>query len=351
MRLAMPAVGFTMTIVLSTFSLANAADQTLVVQSWGGAVTAAEKTAFYEPFTAKTGIKIQIVEAGSTAGATLKKQIRSGRVTWDVVAGFPPETIGLFNAEGLLDRLDFKQIPTADKLSPGAKLPYAIGYDLETIVPAFSTRPGVKPLASMADFFDVKNFPGPRMAPNWGTASMQCEIALTADGVPADKLYPLDVKRCFDIWNRVKSSVTVWYSSGSQMAQALVENAVDYCMCWDGRVQQALQTNDKWEYVFNGAMSYFDYAGIVKGSKNVAAAERLLELMSSAEAQAEYSKIIKYGPSNPAAIALLPEAMKKRSAAQPEHQKLIFLRPAERVTEINAGNEALERAWASWIAQ
>lgn len=57
------------------------------------------------------------------------------------------------------------------------------------------------------------------MAPNWGTASMQCEMALLADGVTADELYPLDVNRCLSVWDWIKSSVNVWYSSGSQMAQ------------------------------------------------------------------------------------------------------------------------------------
>lgn len=338
-------------VAMSAVGVAQAADKTLVVQSWGGAVTAAEKAAFYDPFTAQTGIKIQIVEAGSAAGATLKKQIQSGRVTWDVVTGFPPETIGLFNQEGLLAPINYANVPTAERLSPGAKLPYALGYDVETVVPTYSTRPGVKPLASMKDFFDVANFPGPRMAPNWGTASMQCEMALLADGVPADKLYPIDTKRCFAVWDRVKSSVSVWYSSGSQMAQALVDNAVDYCMCWDGRVQQAMKANDKWDYTFNGAQSYYDYAAIVKGAPNAADAEKLLELMASPKAQAEYSKQIMYGPSNPDAVALLPEAMKNRSAALPENVKVIFRRPVDKDADINTGNEALERAWSTWISQ
>lgn len=336
----------------TALSGAFAQDSTqLVIQSWGGVLTEAEKAAFYDPFSEATGIEIRIVEAGAEAGSILKRQIASGRVTWDVMTGFPPETMGQFYEEGLLAEINYANVPTGDDLADGAKLPFAIGYDVETAVPAYSTREGVKPLSSMKDFFDIENFPGPRMAPNWGTASMQCEMALLADGVSPDELYPLDTERCFAVWDRVKDSVSVWFGSGSQMAQALVENAVDYCICWDGRVHQARLTNPEWDYVFDGAMSYFDYAGVVRGSPKAELVERLFEFMASPEAQAEYSKRIHYGPSNPNAVELLPESMKERSAVVPENMAVIHRRPADRIADINAGNEALERAWASWIAR
>lgn len=329
----------------------SGSSETLVVQSWGGELGAAEQAAFYDPFTEKTGIEITVVESGAEAGAQLKKQIDAGRVKWDLLTGFPPETMSQYYDQGLLEAIDYSEVPTADKLSPGAKLPYAMGYDVETVVPTFTSRDGVKALASMRDFFDAKTFPGPRMAPNWGTASMQCEMALLADGVPADRLYPLDQDRCFEVWDRVKSDVKVWYTSGSQMAQALVEDSVDYCMCWDGRVQQALVTNKNWDYAFGGAMSYYDYMGIAKGSKHADLVLQLLEYVASPEAQAAYAELIKYGPANPEAIELLPKAMKSRSAVSPDNLAVIYRRPANKVAEVNSNNKALQKAWDSWVAQ
>lgn len=329
----------------------GASSNTLVVQSWGGELGAAEKAAFYEPFTKETGIKIKVVESGAEAGAQLKKQIDSGRVAWDLLTGFPPETMSQFNDQGLLESIDYSEVPTADKLSPGAKLPYAMGYDVETAVPAFSTRNGVKALDSMKDFFDAEGHPGPRMAPNWGTASMQCEMALLADGVPADELYPLDQDRCFKVWDRIKGDVKVWYASGSQMAQALVDDSVDYCMCWDGRVQQALATNKNWDYKFDGAMSYYDYMGVAKGSKNTDLVLQLLEYVATPEAQAKYAELIKYSPANPEAVPLLPDEQKARSAVSPENLAVLYRRPEEKVAVVNSGNEALQKAWDSWVAQ
>lgn len=349
------AVALTMVATLSSAGCGSSGSEsstkTLVVQSWGGELGAAEQAAFYKPFTSKTGIKIKVVESGAEAGAQLKKQIDSGRVTWDLLTGFPPETMSQYNDQGLLETIDYSKVPTADELSPGAKLPYAMGYDVETAVPAFSTRAGVKPLASMADFFDPKSFLGPRMAPNWGTASMQCEMALLADGVPADQLYPLDQDRCFEVWDRVKKDVKVWFTSGSQMAQALVEDSVDYCMCWDGRVQQALATNKNWDYGFDGAMSYFDFMGIAKGSKHTDLALQLLDYVASPEAQAKYAELIKYGPANPDAVALLPAEMKSRSAVSPENLAVLYRRPEDKVAEVNSGNEDLQKAWDAWVAK
>ena len=52
------------------------------------------------------------------------------------------------------------------------------------------------------DFWDAKKFPGPRGYYNAPTYSL--EFALIADGVPKDKLYPIDVPRALKSLDRVK---------------------------------------------------------------------------------------------------------------------------------------------------
>ena len=53
------------------------------------------------------------------------------------------------------------------------------------------------------------------------------ETALIADGVPMDKLYPLDVDRAFKKLEQLKPHVLVWWSSGAQSAQVLKDGEVD----------------------------------------------------------------------------------------------------------------------------
>ena len=52
------------------------------------------------------------------------------------------------------------------------------------------------------DYWDAKKFPGPRGMYNAPTYIL--EFALIADGVPKDKLYPLDVPRAFKSLDRIK---------------------------------------------------------------------------------------------------------------------------------------------------
>src|SRR5690625_1358492 len=55
----------------------------LVVVSWGGAGTEAQREVWYDSFTAETGIEIKEVSPPSTS--QLKAQIDSGNVDWDIV--------------------------------------------------------------------------------------------------------------------------------------------------------------------------------------------------------------------------------------------------------------------------
>ena len=61
---------------------------------------------------------------------------------------------------------------------------------------------------SWADFWDVKKFPGSRC---FYDRSFSClAFALLADGVPADKLYPMDVDRAFRKMSEIKPHIKVW---------------------------------------------------------------------------------------------------------------------------------------------
>src|SRR5207247_10054959 len=61
---------------------------------------------------------------------------------------------------------------------------------------------------SWAAFWDVKKFPGSRC---FYDRSFSClAFALLADGVPADKLYPMDVDRAFRKMSEIKRHTKGW---------------------------------------------------------------------------------------------------------------------------------------------
>ena len=61
-------------------------------------------------------------------------------------------------------------------------------------------------------------------------------IALLADGVPMDKLYPLDVDRAFRKLEQIKPDIATWWTSGGQSAQLISDGEVDMIQAWNGRI-------------------------------------------------------------------------------------------------------------------
>ena len=327
------------------------AGRTFVVQVWGGALAEAQKVAYFQPFEAETGVKIKMVEATADSPAKLKAQVTSGNVEWDMITGWDQGTQRRLAKEGLLEKIDFAKVPGAKDLSPGTYFEYGIADQINAIVAAYSARPGVKPLTSVKDYFDVKNFPGPRGGPNFGGATMSCMMALRADDVPRDKLFPLDIDRCLKVWDRVKGSVEVWYKSGSQQQQAMMDDRVDYCMCYDGRILQARKVNPKWTYVFEGGQAESAYLGIVKGSKNVDIAQAYVQFTTDPKRQAVFVEKIGYSAPNPKLMQFLPDNLKPYLSTHPPNWAKLF-NPAPEEHEIVARQSGeVERRWSEWISR
>ena len=58
--------------------------EALTVVSWGGAYTRSQVKAYHEPFTKKTGIKINSEDYNGGI-AQIKAQVESGNIKWDLV--------------------------------------------------------------------------------------------------------------------------------------------------------------------------------------------------------------------------------------------------------------------------
>ena len=80
---------------------------TLTFVSFGGAYQEAQRKAWLEPYTQLTGVQFQEDEASSNA--TIKTQVESGQVTWDVVD--VGNDFGLEANSALLEELDYSLDP------------------------------------------------------------------------------------------------------------------------------------------------------------------------------------------------------------------------------------------------
>src|SRR5215468_5551702 len=209
---------------------AQAQGKIVYVNSYGGVWETSWRKAFFDPFTAQTGIQIKTVPGVSFA--KLKAQVQTGNYQWDVV-NLGDVEYGQAVLENLLEKVD-KAAAKTDQLPPSIVREYAItSYSLGTnIVYRKDKFPNGGP-QSWADFWNVTKFPGARCLYD---RSFTClAFAALADGVPADKLYPMDIDRAFRKLTELKPHIKVWWREGSQSQQLNRDGEVDMIGMWSAR--------------------------------------------------------------------------------------------------------------------
>src|SRR5207237_6279025 len=134
---------------------------------------------------------------------------------------------------GLGERID-DTIVDRSKFPAEARAPYVFASSVYSTVLAYrkDAFKGDHP-KTWADFWDVKAFPGPRSLRNHPVDNL--EAALMADGLAADKLYPIDVDRAFKKLDAIHRHINVWWTTGQQPAQLLVDKEVVLATGWNGR--------------------------------------------------------------------------------------------------------------------
>ena len=305
------AMGFAAT---TAFAQSGSAPKELRMLESGGPSGDSIEQAYIKPFTEKTGIKV--VRESPTSTGKLQAMVQSGNITSTLVE-LGATNVVMARTLGLIEPLDW------DAIKPGplyeeAKWPDAFGYQYFSTIMAW--RKGEKPLTSWADFWNVKDFPGKRALPDYPSYTLA--LALLADGVNPQELYPLDVDRAFASLDKIKDHVAVWWKAGAQAPQLLEDREVTYSAAWSGRIVD----NDKLDYTYDQGLLMLSYFVVPKGADPAAkaAAMGLLHEMSLARNQAVAAEVIPYtGASteieaaiDPAKASLYPtsEANKKVQA-------------------------------------
>src|SRR3954470_24688009 len=92
--------------MLALSGAASARD--LTVTAWGGSSQAAQKKVYYDPFAAKTGVKL-LEDSWSGGVGVLRTKVQGGNANWDVVQVEVDELI-LGCEEGLFEKLDWAKL-------------------------------------------------------------------------------------------------------------------------------------------------------------------------------------------------------------------------------------------------
>ena len=328
----------TATAIIVMVSSASAAD--LVFSSWGGTTQDAQKAAWAEKFTEKTGINV--LQDGPTDYGKLKAMVEANSVNWDVV-----DVEGDYAAQagdkGLLEKLDFAVIDKS-KLDPRFVTDYSVGSFYYSFVIGCNKDAVDACPKTWADLFDTAKFPGKRTFYKWSAPGV-IEAALLADGVPADKLYPLDLDRAFKKLDTIKPDI-VWWSGGAQSQQLLASAEAPFGSVWNGRMTALAQTGVNVETSWDQNITAADSLVVPKGTKNMKAAMDFIALATSAQAQADMAKATGYAPINLESAKLMDAETAK---SLPDKQT---------ASQVNAdmsywakNRDAIGERWYAWQAK
>jgi len=329
-------------------SLPALAQTQLTVVNFGGANGNAQKKAYFEPFEKSGGAKVVGVEYNGEQ-AKIKAMVEAKKVTWDVVEVESPD-INRGCDEGLFEKLDWSKVGTKADFTGAAVHECGIGVFVWSTVLAYNAdklKPGP---TSWADFWDTKKFPGKR-AMRKG-ARYNLEFALMADGVPVADVYkvlatPAGADRAFKKLTELKPYIQ-WWEAGAQPPQFLVAGDVVMTTAYNGRIDAAQREGKNLQISWNGGIYDLDYWVMPKGTPNKELAQKFIAMASSADAQAEYAKLISYGPTNSKALTKLDAKVLALLPTAPANSKdaLQF-----NIKFWADQGEELEKRFASWAAQ
>jgi putative spermidine/putrescine transport system substrate-binding protein len=316
--------------------------RTIYVNTWGGSWTAAEEAAFFKPFTEQTGIRVRTVSPVSYA--KLKAQVQSGNYEWDITSINQADLLRA-EREGLVEPVDWTVVKQ-EKLFPNAV--YANGLAYCALGTNLAYRKDKFPQGgpkSWADFWDVKKFPGNRAMLNNAVRAVQ--FALVADGVPVDKVFPLDVDRAFRKLDQIKPHIKVWWTQGNQSQQLLRDGEVDLMVMWNARASELQQQGHPVELVWHGATITTTMWGVAKGAPNRKPAWEFLQFAVQPKPQADFANKLYYGPTNPEAFKHIPPEVSRQLPTYPENAK-VAIKP-DTVAEADHTAKIQER-FTQWLA-
>jgi putative spermidine/putrescine transport system substrate-binding protein len=296
---------------------AKAQDQVVYINSSGGVLDDINRKIHWDPFTQATGIKV--VASAPVDDAKLKAMVTSGNVEWDITEIDDGDFLRAAKA-GLLAKLDLSKLPTSE-LPTDAVTDYGVWDGPYTTILTWNTT--VFPLSgkhptTLMDLWNQKDFPGPRCL--WKDAFDNLELGAMHAGVPRDKVYPINQDTAYKELDKLKKDVGVWWTTGAQSVQAIVNRDCVMGTAWNGRPYQLI-VKDKAPLgiAWDDAILRTSWWAIPKGAKHFDNAMKLLAWMQDAHRQAAQATLSGYAGGNKGTAALLPENVQQYLATSPAH--------------------------------
>jgi mannopine transport system substrate-binding protein len=346
------AVGLAIGLVLGVAGRdrpALAADP-IIIASTGGAYDRALKEAWFDPFTAETGIPVTIVSAtNAEMRAKASAMVKAGNVTWDLYLEGEIQAASEAHRLATEDLTEFcRQFSTrADLAENACAAGGALLQSTATLLAYRLHQDDRAPPRTWADMWDTQRFPGGRAFPNFDDPWRVLAAALLADGVKKDDLFPLDVDRAFTKLDELRDDITVWWKTGDQSVQGFRNEEYDLGQIWLTRAR-AMKNDDlpiAWSYAASFLVG--DRVALVKGAPNRENALKLIAYwLDNPAVQAKACDVLSCTPPSTEALALMSEATRQSMPTADDLRTHVIVPDAE---WINANAASLLQRWNSWV--
>lgn len=295
---------------LLTAAVADAADKpALDVATWSGVYGTAQEAAIFKPFTRATGIGVRIHRYDGDLQPLDKV---AGKVPWDVV-DVGPAQLARGCADGTLEKIDADLLlgrAAIDDFIAGTLSPCGIGAMIWSQLVAYdATRFKAAPPQTLADFFDVKRFPGARGLRDQAEGNL--ELALMAGGIPPQDVYdilrkPDGVDQAFRMLEILKP-VAVFWRTGDEPERLLDEGKVVMTSAYAGRLQRPRQGARRpvgliWDHPLWAAT----YWAVPAGRGKPANAQRFVSFATDPDRLADLAARLWFGPARTSAQDAVP---------------------------------------------
>ena len=297
----------------------------IVFPTLGGSWEDALKRSFFEPFTKETGIKVVIVPEDH---AKLMASTKAGQPYADLTS-LSGGMLEAWTRDGILAEIDYKYFdPEVTANIPEVwRKAHGVGRVVYSMVMAWNTDVYSEGPSTWQEFFDQSKFPGPRgfAACDKIVDGADLEIALMADGVPFDEVYPVDMDRAFSKLEAMKKDVSKWWTSGSQQAQGLVAGEFDATTAYNGRIYRAINDGAPVNFTWNQSVQMYDYLVVMKDTPNYDNVMKFLAFFARPDRQAEYARIQTGGPTNAKTFEHVDAELAKWLPGNPEHEGKVLV--------------------------
>jgi putative spermidine/putrescine transport system substrate-binding protein len=248
--------------------------------------------------------------------------VQAGKVEWDLV------TVGgrfIFQGrdQDLVEPIDYK-IVDRSKVDKHWLMTHGVYASAGATVIAYNTKafPEGKGPQSWKDFWDVKNFPGPRSL--YKSLYYTYEAAMLGAGVKRSEVYPVTdekVKLALARLTELKPHVKVWWTSGAQPPQLLATGELAMSSAWNGRVLDIMKEKAPVTLTYKDGIAWANAFVVTKGTPYREVAMKIIDYSLSEEAQTKLLAIGVYAPLNAAALRKATPEQRMAMATHPDNMK------------------------------